>query len=83
MVSRADERGLRDGERRRVCAEETGIDKSVPPGSERERGVCAGAGWRRHAGTTCQKEAGARGGLRWAGLGWLGLKCGFPFSPNF
>jgi hypothetical protein len=28
----------------RVCAEETGADKSVPPGSERERGR-ERAGW--------------------------------------
>jgi hypothetical protein len=47
MVSRAEERGPRDSERRHTCAEETGADKSAPPGSERERGEHAAAGLRR------------------------------------
>jgi hypothetical protein len=59
--SRADERGPQNSERR--CApEEISADKSAPLGSERERGERAGAGWCRQAGTTCQREAGARGG---------------------
>jgi hypothetical protein len=35
--SRADERGPWDSERRCARAEETGADRSAPPGSERER----------------------------------------------
>ena len=70
---RADERGPWDNERRHACMEETSADKSTPPCSERERGERAGAGWRRHAGTTCQRVVGARAGdldgLDWAGLG--------------
>ena len=51
-----------------------GADNSVLPGSERERRERAGAGWCRQVGTTCQREAGARVGLRWAEMGLLGLK---------
>jgi hypothetical protein len=40
----ADERGLRDRESKRACAERTGADRSTPPGSEREREERAGAG---------------------------------------
>jgi hypothetical protein len=35
--SRADDWGPWDSERRPACAEETGADRSAPPGSERER----------------------------------------------
>jgi hypothetical protein len=34
--NRANERGLRDRERMLTCMEETGANKSAPPGSERE-----------------------------------------------
>jgi hypothetical protein len=43
---RADEQGLWDSEGRCTCAEEIGADKSVPLGSERERGERASAGRR-------------------------------------
>jgi hypothetical protein len=42
----ADEQGPWINERRRVCADEFGADKSTPPDSEREREERAGA--RRH-----------------------------------
>jgi hypothetical protein len=57
--------------------------RRLAPGSERERKEHTGAGWRRQAGTTYQREASARVGLKWAGLGQLGLKWVFPFSLNF
>jgi hypothetical protein len=40
----ADEQGPQDRESKRACAERTGVDRSTPPGSERERGKRAGAG---------------------------------------
>jgi hypothetical protein len=43
----ANEWGPRDIESRRVCAEGTGVDRSTPPGSERERErMCAYTGRR-------------------------------------
>jgi hypothetical protein len=35
--NQADERGPRDRGSRRACAEGTGVNRSAPPGSERER----------------------------------------------
>jgi hypothetical protein len=57
----ADERGSRISERGDARVREVGTGSSVPSVSERERGECAGAGWCRQVGTTCQREAGARG----------------------
>jgi hypothetical protein len=76
----ADERGLRDRESKRACAERTGADRSTPPGSERERGKRERA----------RDDADRRGPLvregRTHGRGMTGLKwacwarIGFPFS---
>jgi hypothetical protein len=72
--NRADERGSRDSERRCVCEEEIGADKSAPPDTERERGERAGAGWRDKRGPPIRGRRACARGLRWDGLGWLGLK---------
>jgi hypothetical protein len=64
-------RGPRNNTRKHARAEGFGTDKSVHLGSERERGKSAGAGWRRQAGTICQRKAGAlAGGLD--GASWAG-----------
>jgi hypothetical protein len=65
--SRADKRGPQDSERRRACAEESGADRSAPPGSEWEResvGVALRGGVRLSGKGGC-----ARG---WSEMGLLG-----------
>ena len=67
IVSRADEPGPWDSERRRACAEESGADRSAPPGSEWEResvGVALRGGVRLSG-----KGGRARG---WSEMGLLG-----------